>query len=90
MDVGSYLASLRVARSLSQQDVALRMGVRSRFTLASWEQGRARPSASVLDNYLDAISATSAERLRALELAGEPLEGVHDAGSVDEVGPDAA
>jgi transcriptional regulator with XRE-family HTH domain len=87
MLLGTHLAQLRTRSGLTQQAVGDALGC-VRFTVSKIETGRTLPSSRQLDRYLDAVSATPEERLRALELAGAETLPDSDDVTLDE--PEAA
>lgn len=72
---GTYLASLRKAAGMTQQDVADRLGV-SNKTVSKWESGGGFPDIAILPALAE-LYGVSADEL----LAGEPLSRVQGDGS---------
>lgn len=62
--VGGYLAVMRKARGLSQEDLAQRLGVRGK-TISDWERGQYAPASDVLARVV-ALVAADARDVQAL------------------------
>lgn len=70
--LGPFLKRLREAASVNQVAMAALLGVKWQSSVSAIEIGAQRASANQLAVWLDACSATAADRLEALRLAGEP------------------
>ena len=77
-EVGDQLAARRRASGISNRELCSAIGIRQPCTFYGWEQGRARPTASQFDAYLDAVGADRAAIINRVAVGGSRLERVWD------------
>lgn len=70
---GAYLAALRKARGMTQQEAADQMGV-SNKTVSKWENGAGLPDITVLPALAELYGVTADDILAGETLRGRPAE----------------
>ena len=71
---GAYLAALRKARGMTQQEAADQLGV-SNKTVSKWENGAGLPDITVLPALAELYGVTADDILAGETLRGRPAEG---------------
>ena len=70
---GAYLAALRKARGMTQQEAADQLGV-SNKTVSKWENGAGLPDITVLPALAELYGVTADDILAGETLRGRPAE----------------